>query len=42
VISQFLMATPMILLYNISILFAWRVTKRREAKQKALDAKFKE
>jgi sec-independent protein translocase protein TatC len=42
VISQFLMATPMILLYNISILFAWRVTKRREAKQKALDSKFKE
>jgi len=41
VISQFLMATPMILLYNISILFAWRVTKRREAKKKALEDNFK-
>jgi sec-independent protein translocase protein TatC len=30
VVSQFLMATPMIVLYNISILFAWRVTLRRE------------
>jgi sec-independent protein translocase protein TatC len=30
VVSQFLMATPMIVLYNISILFAWRVTTRRE------------
>ena len=39
VVSQFLMATPMIILYNISILFAWRVTKRREAKQKALEAR---
>ena len=36
VVSQFLMATPMIVLYNISILFAWRVTKRREAKAAAL------
>jgi sec-independent protein translocase protein TatC len=38
VVSQFLMATPMIVLYNISILFAWRVTVRREraaAKQRA-------
>jgi len=33
VVSQFLMATPMIVLYNISILFAWRVTIRRERKQ---------
>jgi sec-independent protein translocase protein TatC len=41
VISQFLMATPMILLYNISILFAWRVTTRREAKKKALEDNFK-
>jgi sec-independent protein translocase protein TatC len=32
VVSQFMMATPMILLYNISILLAWRVTKRREAR----------
>jgi sec-independent protein translocase protein TatC len=30
VVSQFLMAAPMILLYNVSILFAWRVTLRRE------------
>jgi sec-independent protein translocase protein TatC len=30
VVSQFLMATPMIVLYNVSILFAWRVTRRRE------------
>ena len=38
VVSQFMMATPMIVLYNISILLAWRVTKRREARQAALDA----
>jgi sec-independent protein translocase protein TatC len=41
VVSQFLMATPMIVLYNISILFAWRVTVRREraeAKQRAREA----
>jgi sec-independent protein translocase protein TatC len=37
VVSQFLMATPMIVLYNISILFAWRVTVRRERKMKALE-----
>ena len=36
VVSQFMMATPMIVLYNISILLAWRVTKRREAKAAAL------
>jgi sec-independent protein translocase protein TatC len=30
VMSQFLMATPMIVLYNVSILFAWRVTLKRE------------
>lgn len=35
VVSQFLMATPMIVLYNISILFAWRVTLRRERKAAA-------
>jgi sec-independent protein translocase protein TatC len=35
VVSQFLMATPMIVLYNISILFAWRVTIRRERKAAA-------
>ena len=39
VVSQFMMATPMIVLYNISILFAWRVTKRREAKAAALAAR---
>jgi len=40
VVSQFLMATPMIVLYNISILFAWRVTikrERAEAAQRARD-----
>jgi sec-independent protein translocase protein TatC len=37
VVSQFLMATPMIVLYNISILFAWRVTVKRERKQKELE-----
>ncbi|MEO8549923.1 MAG: twin-arginine translocase subunit TatC [Kofleriaceae bacterium] len=41
VISQFMMATPMIVLYNISILFAWRVTIKREAKAKALENQFK-
>ena len=30
VVSQFMMALPMIALYNISILLAWRVTKKRE------------
>ena len=30
VVSQFLMAMPMIVLYNVSILFAWRVTVKRE------------
>jgi sec-independent protein translocase protein TatC len=42
VISQFLMATPMIVLYNISIFFAWRVTIRREAKKKALENQYKD
>ncbi len=42
VVSQFMMATPMIVLYNISILLAWRVTKRREAKAAALDAPARE
>ena len=37
VVSQFLMAMPMIVLYNISILFAWRVTVKRERKQKELE-----
>jgi sec-independent protein translocase protein TatC len=30
VVSQFMMAIPMIALYNLSILLAWRVTTRRE------------
>ena len=36
VVSQFMMATPMIVLYNVSILLAWRVTVRRERKAAAL------
>ncbi len=36
VVSQIMMATPMILLYNLSILMAWRVTLRREANDKIL------
>lgn len=36
VVSQIMMATPMILLYNLSILLAWRVTKKREAKDAIL------
>lgn len=32
VVSQIMMAAPMIILYNVSILFAWRVTIRRERK----------
>jgi sec-independent protein translocase protein TatC len=34
--SQIMMAGPMIILYNMSILLAWRVTIKREAKQKIL------
>jgi len=37
VVSQFMMATPMIVLYNVSILFAWRVTVKRERAAKALE-----
>jgi len=33
--TQTLMALPMILLYNFSIVLAWRVTKKREQKQTA-------
>jgi sec-independent protein translocase protein TatC len=40
VVSQFMMATPMVMLYNISILLAWRVTVRRERKLKKLDDKY--
>jgi sec-independent protein translocase protein TatC len=38
VVSQFMMATPMIVLYNVSILLAWRVTVRREKRLAALGA----
>ena len=41
VVSQFMMATPMIVLYNVSILLAWRVTMKRERKAAALDADVK-
>jgi sec-independent protein translocase protein TatC len=48
VVSQALMALPMIVLYNVSIIFAWRVTRRREradaelrAKEKAYESKLK-
>jgi sec-independent protein translocase protein TatC len=36
VASQIMMLVPMIVLYNVSILLAWRVTIRREAKQALL------
>ncbi|MBA3460015.1 MAG: twin-arginine translocase subunit TatC [Deltaproteobacteria bacterium] len=36
VVSQLMMAAPMIVLYNISILFAWRVTLKRERAAKEL------
>src|SRR5207302_7606303 len=39
VVSQIMMATPMIVLYNMSILLAWRVTKKREAKDAVLREK---
>lgn len=38
VVSQIMMAMPMILLYNLSIVLAWRVTLKREAKDKILRA----
>jgi sec-independent protein translocase protein TatC len=38
VVSQFMMALPMIALYYISILLAWRVTTRREQAQAAQQA----
>jgi sec-independent protein translocase protein TatC len=37
VVSQFMMALPMIVLYNVSIIFAWRVTLKRERKAAELD-----
>lgn len=36
VVSQIMMAMPMILLYNLSIILAWRVTLKREAKDAIL------
>ena len=39
IVSQFMMAAPMIALYNISILLAWRVTIKREKKAAAEAAK---
>ena len=39
VVSQIMMATPMILLYNASILLAWRVTVKREKADKILKAR---
>ena len=39
VVSQFMMATPMIVLYNVSILLAWRVTIKREKAQAELAAR---
>jgi len=39
VVSQFTMAIPMIALYNISILFAWRVTVKRERAEAAQRAR---
>ncbi len=39
VVSQIMMLIPMVVLYNISILLAWRVTKKREAKDAILRAK---
>ena len=39
VVSQIMMATPMVILYNLSIVLAWRVTKKREARAAALDGK---
>ncbi len=36
VVSQLMMATPMIVLYNLSILVSWYVTVKREKKEAAL------
>jgi sec-independent protein translocase protein TatC len=37
VVSQIMMATPMVILYNLSILLAWRVTVKRERKAREID-----
>ena len=39
VVSQMMMAAPMIVLYNLSILLAWRVTAKRERAEKELRAR---
>lgn len=39
VVSQLMMALPMIALYNVSILFAWRVTVKRERAEAAQHAR---
>lgn len=39
VVSQIMMATPMIILYNLSILLAWRVTSKREKADRELRAR---
>ena len=38
VVSQILMATPMIVLYNLSIIVSWRITVNRERKEAAARA----
>ena len=42
VVSQIMMLIPMVVLYNISIVLAWRVTKKREAKDAVLREKERE
>jgi sec-independent protein translocase protein TatC len=39
VVSQIMMATPMIVLYNMSIVVAWWVTRKRERKEGELRAR---
>ena len=38
VVSQLMMAGPLIVLYNLSIIVSWIITAKRERKQRALDA----
>ena len=39
VVSQIMMATPMIVLYNVSIILAWLIVRRRERAQAEADAR---
>ncbi|HVK85898.1 MAG TPA: twin-arginine translocase subunit TatC, partial [Kofleriaceae bacterium] len=39
VVSQIMMATPMIVLYNLSIVLAWYVTRKREKRDEDLRAR---